>query len=192
MIVPRKLFDRNLIKEFIGKTVEGLGYHTIVTDGNKRYKNILYELRLNQQRCIFHSMQNLMSRENPVHSLLKRKIKSINKKIAEKEKKNLLLKIKNRGMISRSKKDDTKRKKDIEHKTKLQSELNQLKAEHSKHRNYIKNNNRYVKKISRILKAPNYEKGIERFEELWAIKDELSDEIRIQLENLKGYLHQAL
>ena len=48
------------------------------------------------------------------------------------------------------------------------------------------------KKISRILKAPTYEKGIKRFEELWAIKDELSDEIRIHLENLKGYLHQAL
>ena len=35
-------------------------------------------------------------------------------------------------------------------------------------------------------------RGIERFEELWAIKDELSDEIRIYIVNLKGYLHQAL
>ena len=31
-------------------------------------------------------MQNLMSRVNPVHNGLKRKIKSINKKIIEKEK----------------------------------------------------------------------------------------------------------
>ena len=75
-----KLFDRNLIKEFIGKAVEGLGYHTIVTDGDKIYKKILDELGLNQQRCVFHSMQNLMSRVNPVHSRLRRKIKSINKK----------------------------------------------------------------------------------------------------------------
>ena len=37
-----------------------------------------------------------------------------------------------------------------------------------------------------------YEKGIERFQELWDIKDELSEEIRRHLKNLKGYLHEAL
>ena len=30
-------------------------------------------------------------------------------------------------------------------------------------------------------------KGIERFNELWVIKDELSDEIRKHLKNLKEY-----
>ena len=86
VIVPRKMFNRELIKEFIRRSLEGLGYHTVVTDGDKRYKKILDELGLNQQRCIFHSMQNLMSRVNPVHNRLKRKIKSINEKITEKEK----------------------------------------------------------------------------------------------------------
>ena len=37
IVVPRKFFDRKLIKEFIKKAVKCLGYHTIVTDGNKRY-----------------------------------------------------------------------------------------------------------------------------------------------------------
>ena len=46
MVVSRKLFDRNLIKEFIGKAVEGLGYHTIVTDGDKRYKKIFRRIRI--------------------------------------------------------------------------------------------------------------------------------------------------
>ena len=84
ILVPRKLFNRNYIKSFIEDTIQGLNYHTIVTDGDNRYKKILNELGLNQQRCIFHSMQNLMAKINPVHNRLKRRIKTINKKLNEK------------------------------------------------------------------------------------------------------------
>lgn len=192
VIVPRKMFNRELIKEFIGKSLEGLGYHTVVTDGDKRYKKILKELGLNQQRCIFHSMHNLMSRVNPVHNRLKRKIKSLNKKITKKEKEKFDIEEKYRGIMGKPKKDDFERIKDIKRKKQLKSEISQLKAERRKHRNYIKTNEKYIKKISRMLKSSTYEKGIERFEELWNIKDELSDEIRIHLKNLKGYLHEAL
>ena len=192
VIVPRKMFNRELIKEFIGRSLDGLGYHTVVTDGDKRYKKILDELGLNQQRCIFHSMQNLMSRVNPVHNRLKRKIKSITEKIAEKEKQIFDIEEKYRGIMGKPKKDDIKRKKDIERKKQLNRELSQLRAERRKHRNYIKTNEKYIKKISLMLRSSTYEKGIERFEELWEIRDELSDEIRTHLKNLKGYLHEAL
>ena len=43
-----------------------------------------------------------------------------------------------------------------------------------------------------MLKSGTYELGIKRFKELWTIKDELSDEIRKHLKNLKNYLHEAL
>ena len=192
IIVPRKIFNRELIKEFIGKSLGDYDYHTVVTDGDKRYKKILTELGLNQQRCIFHSMQNLMSRVNPVHNRLKRKIKKINKQIAEKEKEKFDIEEKYRGVLGKPNKNDAKRIKDIKRKNELKSELSQLRAERSKHRNYIKTNNKYVKKIAKIVKAPTYEKGIERFNELWAIKDDLSDEIRKHLKNLKEYLHEVL
>ena len=51
MIVPRKMFNRELIKDFIGRSLKDLGYHTVVTDGDKRYKKILDELGLNQQHA---------------------------------------------------------------------------------------------------------------------------------------------
>lgn len=191
-IVPRKMFNRELIKDFIGRSLDGLGYHTVVTDGDKRYKKILEELGLNQQRCIFHSMQNLMSRVNPIHNRLKRKIKSINEKITKKEKEIFDIEEKYRGVKGKPKKDDIKRNKDIKRKKQLKRELSQLKAERRKHRNYIKTNEKYIKKISLMLRSSTYEKGIERFEELWEIRDELSDEIRTHLKNLKGYLHEAL
>ena len=80
------------------------------------------------------------------------------------------------------KKDDIKRNKDIKRKKQLKSQLSQLKAER---RNYIKTNKKYIKKISLMLRSSTYEKGIERFEELWKIRDELSDEIRTHLKILK-------
>ena len=94
--------------------------------------------------------------------------------------------------MGKPKKDDIKRKKDIERKKQLNRELSQLRAERRKHRNYIKTNEKYIKKISLMLRSSTYKKGIERFEELWEIRDELSDEIRTHLKNLKGYLHEAL
>ena len=43
-LIPRKIFNRNYIKSFIHDATEGLNYHTIVTDGDRRYKKILDEL----------------------------------------------------------------------------------------------------------------------------------------------------
>lgn len=43
IIIPRKEFNREYIKIFIQEAIKGLDYHTIVTDGDKRYKKILDE-----------------------------------------------------------------------------------------------------------------------------------------------------
>ena len=192
IVIPRKLFNRDTIKNFIEETIGNLNYHTVVTDGDKRYKKILDELGLNQQRCIFHSMQNLMSRVNPVHNKLKRRIKKINEYISTKEKDLEVLKEKYAGCIGRPRKNDQQRKNDIKKMKELQNEISALKAEKREKRNYINKNNKYIKKISRMLKSGTYELGIKRFKELWTIKDELSDEIRKHLKNLKNYLHEAL
>ena len=71
---------------------------------------------------------------------------------------------------------------------KLNSQISQLKAEKREHKNHIKENNKYVKKISRILKSKSFKKAIEKFNEIYEIKDELSKEIRSHLINLKKYL----
>ena len=75
---------------------------------------------------------------------------------------------------------------------KLESEIRQLKAEKRKHKNHIKQNNKYVRKISRILRSKSNEKAMNDFEEIWEIKDELSKEIRSHLINLRKYLPEAL
>lgn len=192
ILIPRKIFNRNYIKSFIQDAVEGLNYHTIVTDGDKRYKKILDELGLNQQRCIFHSMQNLMSKINPVHNRLKRRIKTINKEIHEKEDKLEMLRKKYKGCVGKPKNEDKKRKNDIEKMKKLNSQISELKAEKRKHNQQIKEDKKYIKKISKILKSKSFEKAIQDFKELYEIKDDLTKEIRSHLINLKKYLPEAL
>ena len=49
-----------------------------------------------------------------------------------------------------------------------------------------------MKKISRILKSKSFKKAIEKFNEIYEIKDELSKEIRSHLIKLKKYLPEAL
>ena len=51
-----------------------------------------------------------MSRVNPIHCRLRRKIRSINKKIAEKEKEKFAIEEKYRGMVGRSKRRYKKKK----------------------------------------------------------------------------------
>ena len=155
-------------------------------------KKILDELGLNQQRCIFHSMQNLMAKVNPIHNRLKRRIKTINKELPKKEEKLERLRKKYEGCVGRPKNEDTQRKNDIKRMEKLTSEISQLKAEKRKHKKYIKENNKYVRKISRILRSNSFEKAMNDFEEIWDIKDELSKEIRSHLISLKKYLPEAL
>ena len=133
-------------------------------------------------------MQNLMAKINPVHNRLKRRIKTINKKLNEKIEELDDLRKKYKGYVGRPKKEDKKREKDIKKMKKLNSQISQLKAEKREHKNHIKENNKYVKKISRILKSKSFEKAIEKFNEIYEIKDELSKEIRSHLINLKKYL----
>lgn len=192
MVVLRKYFNRNLIKEFIYEATKDYDYHTVVTDGDKRYKRILGELGLNQQRCIFHSMQNLMSRVNPVHRKLRKRIKEINELLEEKEPEFNELWEKYRGCYGRIAKEDVERRMDYERKCELDKEISELKAEKRKHKKYIRENKKYVRKISYMLRSSTYELGMERFEKLWEIKDQLSEEICKHLENLKNYIHEAL
>ena len=91
-----------------------------------------------------------MSKINPAQNRLKRRIKTINKEIIEKEEKLADLTKKYKNCIGRPKKDDKQRKNDIERMKKLNSKISQLKAEK-------RNTKIILKKIKNMLKKyPNY------------------------------------
>lgn len=191
-IIPRELFDREYIKYFLKISLKDLNVKYIVTDGDVRYKRIITELGYTQQRCSFHLMKNLMDSLSQRHNSLKRKIKTLNKQIPEKEweLKELIKEYENTP--GRSKKDDEKRQKNIKDKKKLKREISQLKEKRRKYKKILKDDKTYIKRISLIFKSKTYKTAWNRFNRLYAIRNQMSEEIKKYLENLKDHLDDAL
>ena len=164
----------------------------IVTDGDVRYKKIITNLGYIQQRCTFHLMKNLMDDLSQRHNTLKRKIKNLNEQIPKKQAKLEELKKEYSNKRGRSKKDDKKRQKNINDKKKLTREISQLKAKRRKYKKILKDDETYVKRISLIFKCITHQAAINKFNQLYDKKEEMSEEIQKFLERLKDNLKDAL
>lgn len=191
-IIPRENFNREYVKMFLSTSLDGLDVEYIITDGDRMYPGIINELRYTQQRCTFHIMKNLMDSLSKRHHSLRRKIKSLDEQIPEREAKLKELEAVYAGVTGNCKKDDKKRKKNIEDKKQLRKEISKLKAKRRKYRKILKEDKNYIKRISLIFKSKNYQTGINRFKRLMEKKEEMSEEIRKFLENLDDHLENAL
>ena len=137
-------------------------------------------------------MKNLKKKKKKRHNSLRRKIKTLNKQIPEKENKLKELESKYPNKKGRSKKEDKKRQKNIDDKRKLKQEISELKARRRKYRKILKDDKKYIKRISLIFKSKLYKTVWNRFNKLYAIRKEMSEEIKKYLENLKDLLDVAL
>ena len=192
VIIPREYFSAEYIKQFLKASLYGLEVDTIITDGYRAYPEIIESLGAKQQRCSFHVMKNLMDDINPIHLSLKRKIKKAEEKIPELEEKLKALQEKYAGKIGRIQKTDKKRQKDKAKMKELKKEISKKKAEIRKAKKQIKYDKKIIKRISLIFKSKTYETAHNRFNRLYAIKKDLTEEIGNFLERLKGYLDSTL
>lgn len=192
VIIPREYFSAEYIKQFLKASLYGLDVDTIITDGYRAYPEIIESLGAKQQRCSFHVMKNLMDDINPIHLSLKRKIKKAEEKIPELEEKLKVLQEKYAGKIGRIPKTDKKRQKDKAKMKELKKEISKKKAEIRKAKKQIKDDKKIIKRISLIFKSKTYETAHNRFNRLYAMKKDLTEEIGNFLERLKGYLDSTL
>lgn len=192
VIIPREYFSAEYIKQFLKASLYGLEVDTIITDGYRAYPEIIESLGAKQQRCSFHVMKNLMDDINPIHLSLKRKIKKAKEKIPELEKELKELQEKYKGKVGRIQKTDKKRQKDKARMKELKKEISKKKAEIRKSKKQIKDDKKIIKRISLIFKSKTYETAHNRFNRLYAIKNDLREEIGNFLERLKGYLDSTL
>ena len=146
----------------------------IVTDGDVRYARIIKELGYTQQRCTFHLMKNLIDSLSQRHNSLRRKIKTLNKQIPEKEYELKELEKLYPNKRGRSKKDDKKRQKNINDKRELRKEISRLKAKRRKYRKILKEDKEYIKSISLIFKCKTYKAAWNKFNILYAKRKEMS------------------
>ena len=191
-IIPRENFNRNYIKMFLTTSLDGLDVKFIITDGDNRYPEIIKELGYTQQRCTFHIMKNLMDSLSQRHNHLRRQIKKLNEQIPEKEEELDELEKIYAGILGRCKKDDKKRQKNIENRKKLKREISQLKEKRRKYKKILKDDKTYIKRISLIFKKKTYQAAVNQFNRLYEKREEMSEEIKKFLENLKGHLDDAL
>ena len=192
VIIPREYFNAEYIKQFLKASLYGLEIDTIITDGYRAYPEIIESLGAKQQRCSFHVMKNLMDNINPIHLNLKRKIKKAEEKIPKLEEELKILQEKYKGKIGRIPKTDKKRQKDKARMKELKKEISNKKAEIRKSKKQIKDDNKIIKRISLIFKSKTYETAHNRFNRLYAMKKNLTEEIGNFIEKLKGYLDSTL
>ena len=191
-IIPRENFNRSYIKMFLTTSLDGLDVKFIVTDGDNRYPGIIDELGYTQQRCTFHIMKNLMDSLLQRHNYMRRQIKKLNEQIPKKEEKLKELEKIYAGKPGRSRKDDKKRQKNIQDRKKLSREISQLKAKRRKYKKILKEDTKYIEQISLIFKKKTYQAAINQFNRLHDKREEMSEEIKKFLENLKDHLDDAL
>ena len=192
VIIPREYFCADYIKQFLTVSLQGLKVDTIITDGYRAYPEIIESIGAKQQRCSFHVMKNLMDDINPIHLSLKRKIKKAEEKIPKLEQELKVLQEKYAGKVGKIPKTDKKRQKDNARMKELKKEISKKKAGIRKAKKQIKDDKKIIKRMSLIFKSKTYETANNRFNRLYAMKNDLRDEIGNFLERLKGYLDSTL
>ena len=80
-VINSEEFDKNTIKNFLKRSLEGLKLEAIITDRYQAYPSIIEALGAIQQKCVFHKMQTLMKKVNKNIRRLNRKIKRNEEKI---------------------------------------------------------------------------------------------------------------
>ena len=137
-------------------------------------------------------MKNLMDSYTQRHNGLRRKIKTLDEQIPKKEEELEELKKVNAGHRGRSKTEDKKRQKNIEDKKNLIREISKMKAKRRECKRILKEDKKYIKSISLIFKRKTYKTAMNKFNELYGKRKDMSEEIKKYIENLKDTLDDAL
>lgn len=136
IIINKKDFDKDIVKAFIESSLTDLPKEALITDGASMYRNIIDEIGIKHQLCIFHIIKNHHTKTYKNISRLSRRIKTIYKNIAENKKtiNTIEEEIKNNNL--------TKNK-----KTSKRNKIKKLKNENKKLRNERKEKKKELKEL---------------------------------------------
>ena len=184
-IISKDKFQQKTIKKFFKESLKGLKIDTIITDGYKTYEDIIKDLGVKHQKCVFHIMQNLMTPLQKKVNKNTKKIKQLENKINKKINKINQLKTKIPNKRGRTKKTDTKTIKIRKQIKKIEIEIKNEKFEKIKLKKEIKEYNKYKDKISLIFKSKKYKTAMKRFNNLISQINELPNINKDFLKNLE-------
>ena len=191
-IVDGEDFDKDTIKKFLNKSLEGLKLEAIITDGYRAYPSIIDALGAIHQKCIFHKMQTLMKEVIKTLNKSDRKIKAYQNEIEKNESKIIELKNKNHGKKGRISLKDKKRQKFSNKIKKLNRQNRDTKAQIRKYKSNIKEIQKYIDKISLMFKSKTKKTAMKRFEKLKDNIEKLPKEISKFIEKLSKDIDKTL
>ena len=153
-LVCEEDYNNQSIQEFLEKSLKDQPIKVIVTDGRKGYKSIIEAVGAIQHRCFFHIMQNLMTPLTKYINKKNRRIKTLKRKINDKEEKITNIKAVKKNYPGRTPYSD---KKTIRQEKRIK-----------KYEGKIKDYNNEIKEIEKELKKIDKEK--ERVHKIWESK----------------------
>jgi hypothetical protein len=159
-------FNKEYVRDFLNKNLKDLPLKGMVTDGLNYYPELIDELGVPHQICVFHKMQNFMTLIYKIINKNDFKIKRREEKKEKLENKILELK-KQRGSVpnGRINKNDKKRLKIHEKIKNYEKEIRKLNNEIKECKKENKELNKDKKKISKMFKSKTTETAEKRFKE---------------------------
>ncbi|GAA5818374.1 MAG: conserved hypothetical protein [Methanobrevibacter sp. CfCl-M3] len=179
-------FNKEYVRNFLNNSLKDLPLKGMVTDGANYYPEIIDDLGVPHQICVFHKMQNLMDLHYKIINKNKLKIKRKEEKIEKLE--NQIKDIKTKqGTVSQGRipKNNHKRIKTHEKIKNKQKEIKILNSEikDCKKENKILKDDE--KKISRIFKSKTIKTAKKRFNEFKENIDNLLEPTKLFIKRLE-------
>ena len=137
-VINQEDFDKESIETFLKYSLKGLPKKILITDGHTAYPPIIEEICMKQQLCIFHIIKKHNDKAYKIMNKIKRRIKTLERKIKNNSEKINKLRTKNKGLKGRTSKKDITIKRRIEKRKRLHEENKKYREELKEKRKEIR------------------------------------------------------
>ena len=188
-ITAKKEYNKEFVKNFLEPIVKEHNIKVIVTDAAPLYPAVMEELGVEHKLCNFHKMQNLLRKILGKLISYNKKINNNEEKIKANEEKIAKISELRKGKTGRPSKEEQKL---VDTKKALERENQEKRRKNREYNQELKLYEKTIDKTSLMLKSKSKETGIKRYEKLLDNIDDLPQEARRTIKNMKQDLDKLL
>ena len=188
IIIKKEDFDKSVVESFLESSLIGLPKEAIITDGSPAYPEIIDNIGIKHQLCVFHIIKNHHTKSFKSISKVARRIRTIYKQISSNKTTINMLheQIKNNNL---SEKKKAKKREKIKN---LEGENKKLRKERTEKKKELKELLKNNESVENIYDADTKKSAKRRFNTLNNRKDFLDKNTKSFLENLEKKFDRTL
>ena len=156
------------------------------------YPPIIERICIKHQLCIFHIIKHHNDKSYKKINKIKRRIKTLERKIEENEERITKLKEYNKGMPKRVSKKETTRIRRIKKRKKLMKDNRKYRNELKQKRKELKEQERINERIANIYDTDTSKAAIRRFRTIYHQIDQFDDNTQKYLKNLNNKFDKTI